>query len=90
VTLKEKDDFESVLRTPEGARFIAWLLIFCGVYTNSHEQNKNSPLDTAFREGRRDVGLFLLKCAKEAEGGDRALMTAEAELIKNYREAFRT
>jgi hypothetical protein len=89
VTQKETDDFESVLRTPEGARFIAWLLIFCGVYRNSHEQGKNSPLDTAFREGRRDVGLMLLKYAKETEGGDRALLIAEAELIKNLKEVFK-
>jgi hypothetical protein len=89
VTQKEREDFESVLRTPEGARFIAWLLIFCGVYTNSHEQDKNSPLDTAFREGRRDVGIMLFKLVKETEGGGHTLLVAEAELIKNLKEVFK-
>ena len=85
MTHKEREDFESVLRTPGGARFIAWLLIFCGVDTNSHEPGRNSPLDTAFREGRRDVGLMIRKLVKTTEGGELALMAAEAELVKNLK-----
>ena len=86
---KEREEFESVLSTPEGARFIAGLLDFCGVYMSSHSIGAESPLDTAFREGKRDVGLMLLGRIKERGGGELALLSAQSELRKRYEEALK-
>jgi hypothetical protein len=83
--LQELDDadFKKILTTPEGARVIAGLLDFCRVFAVSHEHGRASPLDTAFYEGHRNVGLMLLRRIQDVEGGEQFL----AQARKRRREA---
>jgi hypothetical protein len=87
--LQERADFETVLNEPEGARVIASLLDFCGVYESSHAIGESNPLDTAFREGRRDVGLMLLKNIKDCPGGELVLLRAQAERLALYEKTLK-
>ena len=81
----EKKDFSAILNTPQGARFIAGLLDFCGVYRSSHRIGEQSPLDTAFREGQRDVGLMLLRRAQEEPDGERRIQAAQEQRRKIFK-----
>ena len=51
------DDIESVLSTPQGKRLIWRILEYAGVFRTSFTAD---PYTTAFNEGRRSSGLFLL------------------------------
>ncbi|MDR1019142.1 MAG: hypothetical protein LBL73_00155 [Synergistaceae bacterium] len=88
-TQKEQEEFESVLKTPEGGRVIAALLDFCGVYRSSYRLGMEHQHDTAFREGQRDVGLMLLKRIKDCDGGEMILVAAQSQRRKRYEEAAR-
>ncbi|MEG2255152.1 MAG: hypothetical protein RSC33_07490, partial [Vagococcus sp.] len=50
-----KDDLEYVLNSEAGRRFIYHLLEECGVYNISHCN------DIAFNEGKRSIGLMIMK-----------------------------
>jgi hypothetical protein len=61
---KEIDDVEKVLKTPEGRRFIWRMLSRTGIYRNSFSLNSNQ---TAFCEGERNIGLWLINEVNEAD-----------------------
>lgn len=61
---REIDDLKVVLKKPEGRRFVYKMLSECGVFKASFSINS---MQTAFQEGRRDIGLALLKSLDEAE-----------------------
>ena len=61
---REIDDLKTVLKKPEGRRMVYKLLCECGVFKASFSQNS---MTTAFQEGRRDIGLALLRDLDEAE-----------------------
>lgn len=62
--IRRKLDFQKILKTPEGRRTMWWLLSNCGVFRNSFSANSNQ---TAYNEGRRDVGLMLLGEVNKAD-----------------------
>jgi hypothetical protein len=66
---KDNEDFASVLRTPEGARVIAGLMDFCGVFDVNPEGD-------LFREGMRNVGLLLYRRTLDVPGGEGAFAAA--------------
>ena len=55
---RDLDDLRTVMGTPEGARFVSWILDFAGVWRLSY--NGEETHATAFKEGARNVGLALL------------------------------
>lgn len=52
----EVEDLKKLLATKEGRRFIWKILQHCNIYENSFTGNST----TFFKEGRRDIGLWLL------------------------------
>lgn len=61
---REITDLQKVLKLPEGRRLLYKILCECGVFKASFTQNSNT---TAFNEGKRDIGLLLLKELDAAE-----------------------
>lgn len=61
---RELDDLKTVLKKPEGRRFVYKILSECGVFKASFALNS---MQSAFNEGRRDIGIALLKMLDEAE-----------------------
>lgn len=57
-------DLKKILKLPEGRRLILKFLTETGVVSASFSLNS---MQTAFYEGKRDVGLWLLKRLDEAE-----------------------
>lgn len=56
-------DFKKLSETAEGRRFIRRLMDECGVYRISYAPEDHSL--TAYREGRRSIGLWLLSLFEE-------------------------
>lgn len=54
--LMDAADFKTVIDTPAGRRFIRRVLAECGVHQSSFSSD---PLNMAFREGKRSMGLWL-------------------------------
>lgn len=71
---RELDDLKVVLKKPEGRRVIYKLLCECGVFKASFSLNS---MQTSFSEGRRDIGLSLLKDLDEAEPNAYSQMLTE-------------
>lgn len=61
---REISDLQKVLRVPEGRRLILRILSEAGVVRASFSLNS---MQTAFNEGKRDIGVWLLKDLDEAE-----------------------
>lgn len=61
---REIDDLRAVLKLPQGRRFVYKVLCECGVFKSSFTQNS---LQSAFNEGKRDIGLELLRALDETE-----------------------
>jgi hypothetical protein len=57
-------DLCKVLKGPEGRRFVLRVLSEAGMFRASFSQNS---MQTAFNEGKRDIGLWLMKDLDEAE-----------------------
>jgi hypothetical protein len=70
---KDNDDFRTVTETPQGARVIAGIMEFCGLY--SQYPNGNLP----FHEGMRNVGLMLLRRAADMPLGEERLLAERRE-----------
>jgi hypothetical protein len=54
----ELDDLKKILQTYEGRRVVWKLLSYCGIFRLSVEHSGSM---TYYNEGRREVGLYLLK-----------------------------
>lgn len=76
---KELDDLKMVLEIPAGRRLIWRLLSVCGIFRISFV-GKDS-LSTALNEGRRDIGLLLLKDLMESK--PEAFTQMQREFISN-------
>ena len=76
--LQELNDFADILNTPGGRRFIWKLLGKAGVFELSFSFTEKDTV-TAFREGRRNVGLQYLKDINEEFPEAYALMAKEAK-----------
>jgi len=63
---REIDDIRNVLSGFSGRRFFWRVLSECGLFRISHEIG-GKPEDTIFREGKRNIGLFLLNDMNEAD-----------------------
>lgn len=61
---KDINDLRRIIKTPEGRRWIWRVLEDCGIYRNSFHLNSNQ---TAFCEGKRDVGLGIIRDLFEAD-----------------------
>ncbi|SBW12686.1 putative phage protein p19 [uncultured Alphaproteobacteria bacterium] len=66
--LQAREDLIAVLGTPQGGRFIAGLIASCGVLGPSFD---------ARAEGRRAVGLDLLRRIREAAPGSYPLIVGD-------------
>lgn len=62
---REIDDLGKILKLPEGRRLILRILVETGA-VNKASFSLNS-MQTAFNEGKRDIGLWLLKDVDLAE-----------------------
>lgn len=62
--IRELDDLQKVLKIPEGRRLIRRLLEEAGIFKASFSQNS---MLTAFNEGKRDQGLWLIRDIDEAD-----------------------
>ena len=61
---REIDDLQRVLRLPEGRRLILRILSEAGLFRASFTLNS---MQTAFNEGKRDSGLWLMRDVDEAD-----------------------
>ena len=68
-------DIKAVMSTPEGRRFMHRLIGFCGIHQPSFNTNA---LAMAFREGHRNVGLYLETEITSACPSSYLLMQSEA------------
>lgn len=55
----EREDLRAVMSTPAGRRECWRLLTMCGVYRTSFVSGAEQPLQMAFNEGQRNVGLWM-------------------------------
>lgn len=53
----ELEDMRALVKSPAGRRAMWRIMSRCGIYQRSFTGNS----ETFFREGRRDVGLFILE-----------------------------
>jgi hypothetical protein len=74
---QDREDFAKMSATPEGARFIAGLLDFCGVFSSNEE-------NSAYREGMRNVGLMAYKNIRGFAGAEMAYIKARDDRRKLY------
>jgi hypothetical protein len=74
----DRADFERVLSLPEGARFIARIIDFCGTFSANVEGN-------LVKEGMRNVGLMLYAETRMAPGGETAWIRAREQRAETYR-----
>ena len=72
--VREIDDLQKVLKSPEGRRFVWRVLSEAGVFKASFSLNS---MQTAFNEGRRDIGIWLIKDIDRAEPNAYAQMQRE-------------
>jgi len=85
---RELNDLRAVLATAEGRRAIWRLLEHCGVNRSSYDPSQRGD-STVFREGARNVGLFLM--AEITDADEEALVTmmreararAQSEALEN-------
>lgn len=63
---QQQDDLKAVLSTPAGRRLLWWLLEHTGVFRQSFTTDAAI---TAFNEGRRSSGLFLLGALEAVQPG---------------------
>jgi len=77
----EKEDFKNVLSTKSGIRFVAKLIDMCGVFRTSFSSD---PIKTAFMEGQRNIGLYLLDKAIDI---DRKFLYNIQEEFKNGKQS---
>jgi hypothetical protein len=61
---RDIDDLQKTLKTPEGRRLIRRILEEAGIFRASFSQNS---MLTAFNEGKRDVGLWLIRDIDESD-----------------------
>lgn len=54
-TLQSREDMKVIMRQPEGRRVLKRIIDQCGMYRSSFTGNS----ETFFREGARNVGLYL-------------------------------
>lgn len=76
---KEIEDVKKILEKPEGRRYLWRMLRECGIFSNSFTLNSNQ---TAFNEGKRDIGLAMLIDINEAD------KTAFAKMQNEYLSAL--
>ena len=69
-------DFANILRHPAGARFLAGLIDFCGVFSDNPD------------DGARKVGLMIYRMALDVDGGEETYIRGRRELedILNRKE----
>jgi hypothetical protein len=72
---RDNEDFGNVFGTPEGARVIAGIIDFCGVFSAN-------PAGSLYAEGMRNVGLMLYKRATDAPGGEERLTAARRQRVE--------
>jgi len=73
---QDEHDVRFVLHTREGARFLARLVDFAGVFRTSFVQA--DALTTAFKEGQRNAGLMVWGAALMADQTAPATLTRAA------------
>lgn len=84
IRARELSDIRKVLSTVEGRRFIYRLWGMAGIFRCSFSANANQ---TAFNEGKRDIGLAILNDVNKAEKTAFAQMQNEAWSEKPRQEA---
>ena len=65
--LQNNQDFANILMQPAGARFIAGLIAFCGVFDNMPDGSA------------REIGLTLYRYALSVDGGEQAYINGRDE-----------
>ena len=81
---RDIDDLQKILRLPEGRRFLLKILTESGMFHASFSLNS---MTTAFNEGKRDIGLWLLKDIDEAEPRAYPQMVSEYYSEKKSKKA---
>lgn len=71
---KDIEDFAMTATTGPGMRFISGLLDYCGINVPSFNPDIGV---MSFKEGKRDVGLWVLSMVKMLENGQELLIAAE-------------
>lgn len=80
---KEIADLKSVLSAVEGRRFLWRLLTEASIFTGCFDPNA---LSMAFKEGKRDIGLFILQEMKKVSFEVLGQMEREADSDRRSEE----
>lgn len=73
---RDRSDLCKVLKSPEGRRLLWAIMEDSRVFRTTYSGN---PYDTAFREGKRAIGVAMLGRIMDADPGAFPLMQREAE-----------
>lgn len=61
---RKRENLAWVASTKKGQEYLMWELMECGIWRSSFSPNSNQ---TAFNEGRRDIGLALVALMDEVD-----------------------
>lgn len=76
------DDVAAVMETAAGARALARIVMFSRLYLGSYDPAEASSGNAIYREGMRNVGLFIYDAVRSREGGTERLTRAGVEIAK--------
>jgi hypothetical protein len=79
---RDEEDLRTLLKLPYGRRFVWRFLSKCGVFMQSLVPGETD--STAFNEGRRSIGLTLLKQVIDINPEAYLQMTKEAKKEEEY------
>lgn len=75
---RRADDWRTQMSTPSGRRIVWELLGQAGIFRPNFSSTPDGGMNLAFREGERNIGLFIVRSLEELVPGSFATMLAEA------------
>jgi hypothetical protein len=79
---RKSPDYRAAFSTPSGRRVRADLYRFCGVMAPSHQPG--DPLETAFNEGKRRVGLRIAAMMNDDPEAQRRLIAESLQSEETF------
>lgn len=81
------EDVATVMETAAGARVLARIVMFARLYLGSYDPAEASAENAIYREGMRNVGLFVYDAVRSREGGAGRLARAGVDIATGRSDA---